>query len=355
MTLEALGFYPELETYQKSNQLEHLTIGRVSAEHKDLYEVKTLSGDYDCELLGNIRFSATDRSDLPAVGDWVAISEYDTGKALIHAIYPRKTLLERAAAGKTGQTQIIATNVDIGFIVQSVNRDFNINRIERYMTLCFNAGIEPVIIISKTDLLSNEETDALKAEIRKRIETIPIIMFSNISKDGLNDIKSLLATGKTFCLLGSSGVGKSTLINSLTGTDTMQTGEISQTTDRGKHVTTSRSLIVLETGGILIDNPGIREVGVAGAESGLTETFSDLASLVEECKFSDCTHTTEKGCAVLKAVDEGVISEADYINFQKMSREIEHFGATVAERRKKDKNFGKMVKQVKKVKKGKHY
>jgi len=352
MILEALGYNSELESHRKAQNLEQFAVGRVATEHKERYIVRTEAGEFDCELIGNLRFSATDRYALPAVGDWVALSEYDAGKALIHAIYPRTSILERQAVGKYGQTQIIATNVDTGLIVQSVNRDFSINRLERYLTICHNANIDPVIVLSKTDLLDSESLNDIEAEIRQRIDAAPLILLSNVSLAGLDAIRSVLAFGKTFCMLGSSGVGKSTLINRLAGWDAMATGAISDTIDRGRHVTTSRSIIVLESGGILIDNPGIREVGVADAEPGLAITFQDIVELADQCHFRDCTHTSEKGCAVIAAVKSGELLQEDYDNFQKMAREIEHFGSTVAERRKKDKNFGKMVKQAKKHKKG---
>ncbi|WP_111710087.1 ribosome small subunit-dependent GTPase A [Lutibacter citreus] len=347
MTFEDLGYKAELEKYRKEQGLDSFEIGRVILEHKDRYIVKTKNTEYDSELIGNLRFTANSKNDLPAVGDWVAISEYDENKALIHSVYPRHSVLERKAVGKLGQTQIIATNIDYALIVQSVNRDFNINRIERYLTICHASKIEPIIVLSKIDLIEKSELDIILENINKRIKGISIIAISNQSQIGLNKIKSKLKKGKTYCLLGSSGVGKSTLINNLVGEKLMITGEISESINRGKHITTHRELIVTENG-ILIDNPGMREVGITNSTAGLEITFDEILELSHKCKFNDCTHTNEKNCAILKAVEKGEIDTDSYLNFLKMEREKDFFESSLEERKKKDKNFGKMIKNFKK-------
>jgi ribosome biogenesis GTPase len=354
MTLKELGFNRSLEDFRKEQNLDPFGIGRVISEHKDRYTVKTDSKELESELVGNLRFTARDRNDLPAVGDWVAISEYDEEKAIIHSVFPRKSILERKAVGKLGQTQIIATNIDFGIIVQSVNRDFNINRLERYLTICNASGIEPIIVLSKIDLIDSRELDELLSKVKKRIKNVPIYAISNESQFGIEEIKSKLIKGNTYCLLGSSGVGKSTLINTLTGEELMETKEISQSIDRGKHVTSHRELIVMENG-ILIDNPGMREVGIADATDGLEITFEEIIELSKDCRFKDCTHTTEVGCAVIKAVESGEIDGSSYDNYLKMEREKEHYESTLAEKRKKDKDFGKMIKNVKKDRKQNKY
>jgi ribosome biogenesis GTPase len=354
MTLKELGFNRSLEDFRKEQNLDPFGIGRVISEHKDRYTVKTDSKELESELVGNLRFTARDRNDLPAVGDWVAISEYDEEKAIIHSVFPRKSILERKAVGKLGQTQIIATNIDFGIIVQSVNRDFNINRLERYLTICNASKIEPIIVLSKVDLINSGELDELLSKVKKRIKNVPIYAISNESQFGIEEIKSKLIKGNTYCLLGSSGVGKSTLINTLTGEELMETKEISQSIDRGKHVTSHRELIVMENG-ILIDNPGMREVGIADATDGLEITFEEIIELSKDCRFKDCTHTTEVGCAVIKAVESGEIDGSSYDNYLKMEREKEHYESTLAEKRKKDKDFGKMIKNVKKDRKQNKY
>jgi ribosome biogenesis GTPase len=347
MTLEDLGYNQELGAYRKVNNLDSFGIGRVISEHKDRYTVKTEDDEFDCELIGNLRFTARNRNELPAVGDWVSISEYDEGKALIHAVFPRKSILERKAVGKLGQTQIIATNIDFGLIVQSVNRDFNINRLERYLTICNASKIEPIIVLSKVDLIEKKKLEEIINQIKERIKNVLIFPISNPTQIGIDPLKSTLIRGYTYCLLGSSGVGKSTLINALTGTSLMDTGEISESIDRGKHVTSHRELVVLDNG-ILIDNPGMREVGITDIAGGLEMTFDEIWHLAQDFKYSDCTHTNENGCAVLDAIEKGELDADSYTNFMKMEKERLHFEANVQERKRKGRDLGKMIKSMKK-------
>lgn len=349
MTLEDLGYTAVLENYRKEHGLDSFGIGRVISEHKERYVVKNTENEYDGEIIGNLRFSASSRADFPAVGDWVVISAYDENKVLIHSVLPRKTSIERQAVGKQGEKQIIATNIDHALILQAVDRDFNLNRIERYLTICHAAKVEPIIILTKTDLIDNRQQKELVDELQKRIQQAPVIPLSNESQQGIEILKGYLKKGKTYCLLGSSGVGKSTLINNLMGMEVMATTAISERIHRGKHTTTHRELIVTEKG-ILIDNPGMREVGITDSSDGLDMTFDAIIELSAQCKFSDCTHTTEIDCAVLDALNRGEIDRPSYDNYLRMEREKEHFELTVAEKRKKEKDFGKIVKEFKKRK-----
>ncbi|MCB9304066.1 MAG: ribosome small subunit-dependent GTPase A [Lewinellaceae bacterium] len=355
MTLEDLGYHTELENYRKDNNLSSFEVGRVISEHKERYVVKTVSKEYDAEIIGNLRFTAQKRSDFPAVGDWVAISEYEDDKALIHHIFPRKTIVERQAVGKHGEKQIIATNIDYGLLVQAVDRDFNINRLERYLTICHTSNIEPIIVLNKIDLIDKDRLDELENKVKDRIEKIPVISISNETQTGIDELKELIKKGKTYCLLGSSGVGKSSLLNTLMGEEMMKTDLISESTSKGRHITSHREMMVLKDGGIVIDNPGMREIGIADAEIGLEITFEKIINLSKQCKFKDCTHTNEIKCAVLEAIEKGEIDSSLYENYQKMVKEEKHYEATVAEKRKKDKDFGKMIKQFKKSRKSNKY
>lgn len=348
MTLQDLGYSPDLETHRQENGWASFSVARVISEHKERYMVKTAEEEFDAEILGNLRYTAQNRSDFPAVGDWVAISEYDDGKALIHGVFPRKSIIERQAIGKKADKQIIATNIDQAFIVQAVDRDFSLNRFERYITICNASKVEPIIILSKTDLIDEESLSTLIETVKQRIKHVSVFAISNQSQKGIEELKATIEKGKTYCLLGSSGVGKSSLLNSLLGEDLMKTNTINEHIQRGRHVTTHRELKVFETGGILIDNPGMREVGITESGSAIEATFETIAELASNCRFKDCTHTHEKGCAILEAIENGELDEALYQNYLKMHREQEHFSATLAEKRKKDKDFGKMIKDFKK-------
>ena len=349
MTLEELGYTDAIDKHRKEHGLESFEVGRVVSEHKERYAVKTPEKEFDAELIGNLRFTAANRYDFPAVGDWVAFTEFDEGKALIHALYPRKSKLERKAVGKAGQVQLIATNVDYGFIVQAVDRDFNVNRLERYLTICYAAKIQPLIVLSKTDLTSASDLESLIAQVKQRIKEVPVIPVSLTG--GYEKLKPHIKSGLTYCLLGSSGVGKSTLLNSLSGKEQMLTGEISSSVNKGRHVTSHRELFVLENGGILIDNPGMREVGITDAGEGLNNTFNSIMDFAEDCLFPDCTHIHEKDCAVLEALAKGEIDQDSYSNYQKMEKEKKHFESDALERKKKDKDLGKVIKEFKKHRK----
>ena len=350
MKLEHFGYNDNIKKLRIQHNLLAFEIGRIISEHKERYIVKTEKGEFDAEITGNLRYTANTREDFPAVGDWVAISEYDDDKVLIHAIFPRRTIIERQAVGKQGEKQIIATNIDFAFIVQAVDRDFNINRIERYLTICNTSNVKPIIILNKIDLINDTDLTDLISKVQERVKQVPIIAISNKSQKGIERVKGYIVKGKTYCLLGSSGVGKSSLLNTLSGKQLMKTNTISTSTNKGRHITSHRELIILENGGIIIDNPGIREVGIADSVGGLEKTFEKIVELSKNCKFKDCTHTIEIDCAVIEAVVNEEIDKLFYENYLKMKREKEHFESTVSEKRKKDKDFGKMVKQFKNLK-----
>ncbi len=348
MKLENFGYNDKLQELRVENNLSDFEIGRVIAEHKERYIVKTEQGEFDAEITGNLRFSSKSREDFPAVGDWVVLTIHDSDFAIIHSILPRHSVISRQAVGKFGEIQIIETNIDYAFLVQAVDRDFNINRLERYLTICNSSKVKPIIVLTKTDLINEQKITEIAGSIKQRINDILVFAISNETQDGLEALKMSIEKGKTYCMLGSSGVGKSTLLNNLSGATLMKTDTISKSTNKGRHITSHRELIVLENGGILIDNPGMREVGIADTAIGLETTFDRIISLSQKCKFKDCTHTNEIGCAVLDAVEKGEIDKKSYENYLKMEREKAHFESTIEERRKKDKEFGKMIKNYKK-------
>ena len=348
MKLDDLGYNDKIEKSRIENNLEDFEIGRVISEHKERYIVKTEKGEFEAEITGNLRFSAKGREDFPAVGDWVALTIYDSGFSIIHGILPRFSIISRQSVSQFGEIQIIATNIDYAFLIQAVDRDFNINRLERYLTICYSSDVSPIIVLSKTDLIDEQRMNGILNDIKLRIKNVPVIAISNETQNGYEAIKKTIEKGKTYCMLGSSGVGKSTLLNNLSGRTIMRTDTISQSTNKGRHVTSHRELIILENGGILVDNPGMREVGIADTTSGLEITFDKIVSLSQNCKFKDCTHTRETGCSILEAVEKGDIDKNSYENYLKLEREKAHFELTVVEKRKKDKELGKIIKNYKK-------
>lgn len=344
MKTEDFGYNKEIEKLRIENNLTEFGIGRVISEHKERYVVITEKGETEAEVTGNLRFSATGREDFPAVGDWVALIKYDD-LSIIHKILPRNSIISRQAVGQYGEIQIIATNIDFALLVQSVDRDFNINRLERYLSICYSAKVKPVIVLTKTDLIAEQKKNEIIDSINHRLIDIQVVAVSSETENGYEALYHLIEKGKTYCMLGSSGVGKSTLLNNLTGRTVMKTDTISQSTNKGRHITSHREMVVLENGGILIDNPGMREVGIADSSSGLETTFDHILSFSDKCRYHDCTHTSEAGCSVIEAVERGEIDKNAYENFLKMGREKLHFETTVAEKRKKDKIIGKVIKK----------
>lgn len=348
MRTEDLGFNKQLEQFRMENKLSENEIGRVVAEHKERYVVMTTAGEFEAEITGNMRFAARSREDLPAVGDWVALTIYEGDLAIIHKILPRFSVLKRQSVGYFGEVQVIAANIDFAFLVQAADRDFNLNRLERYLTLCYSAKVEPIIVLTKTDLVDEVRMAEIMERIKNRIPNVLQIAVSNETHAGYEKIKKTLEKGKTYCMLGSSGVGKSTLINNLSGKTILETGPISLHTGKGRHVTTHRELVLLENGAIMIDNPGMREVGIADSAGGLETAFDQMLSFSEHCKFKDCTHTQETGCAVLEALEKGNIDRDAYENYLKLAREKAHFETSAAEKRKKEKIFGRIIKDYNK-------
>lgn len=330
-------------------------LARVIVEHRERYIVQSSEGIFQAEITGNIRFAARSRSDFPAVGDWVRITKMDRETAIILEIFPRKTILSRQAVGKQGEEQVIAANIDAAFIVQAVGHDFNMNRLERYLSICHAAGITPVMLLTKIDLAEKNELDELSAKIVQRQPGLSVFAVSNETGVGLNALQNSLITGMTYCFLGSSGVGKSTVINRLLNEEVLQTAEISASTSKGKHTTTHRELFRLENGSFVIDTPGMRELGMTSESGGIERTYDQIGELAKNCRYGDCTHTEEKGCAVKTAVENGELAEEVYENYLKLKREQEHFSSTVHDKKREGKIFGKIVKEALKERKRNKY
>lgn len=344
MKLNNLGLTGELKVHISKEDLTEFSVGRISQEHRERYVVSDGEKDYDAEVTGNLRFSARSRTDFPAVGDWVIMKIYDSDKAIIYKILPRKSILARQAVGKTGEIQIIATNIDVAFIVQAINNNFSINRLERYLAICYSGNIEPVMVISKTDLSTDEKIRSAIDILERRDKNVKYLQLSNVTLEGLDQIMKFIQKGRTYCLVGSSGVGKSTLINNLLKKNILKTGHISESTNRGRHITEHRELLILENGGIIIDTPGMRELGMTDDAEGIRTTFREITDISRNCRFPDCKHINETGCAVIEALNNGIIESDSYENYMKIMKEQERFQSTVAEKRKKDKVFGKMIK-----------
>ncbi|MCE5347691.1 MAG: ribosome small subunit-dependent GTPase A [Bacteroidales bacterium] len=348
MTLTDLGLTDEITSYIKNNNLSDFALGRVTQEHRERYVVSTGENEYDAEITGNLRFSANSRAEFPSVGDWVIMTIYDSNLAIINKILPRKSVLERQSIGKFGEKQIISTNIDTAFIIQSIDNNFNINRLERYLTICYSANIEPILVISKIDLSSRDDIQNATKKLEIRDKKVKYILLTNLTQQGLDQILEILQKSKTYCVIGSSGVGKSTLINNLLKKNILKTGQISQSTNKGRHITEHRELFVLANGGIIIDTPGMRELGVTDNIEGIKTTFQEIFDLSLKCKFSDCKHIDESGCAVIEALNNGTIDKDSLDNFFKIQSDQQRFQTTIVEKHKKDKAFGKMLKNYKK-------
>ncbi|TYA71602.1 ribosome small subunit-dependent GTPase A [Seonamhaeicola marinus] len=350
MKLQQLGYNKEVEHHWNKSDHEEFILGRVLLVHKDRYIVGTEKGDLSAEITGNMRYTATSSLDFPAVGDWVALIAYDAYTSIIHKILPRHSLITRKAAGNAKQSQVIGANIDYALIVQEVGRDFNINRIERYLAICNTSNIQPIVILNKIDLIENDALLLLIEKVKQRLGDIPILTISAYKESALVELEKIVLKGKTYCLLGSSGVGKSTLVNVLAKKERMSTKNISSQSKRGQHTTTHRELITLNAGGILIDTPGMREIGM-DSSNGMQKTFEKIIHYSQFCKFNDCSHTVELGCAVKEAIQKGELHIETLENYLRLEREKEHFEESIAQKRKKDKDFGKMVKRMKNIKK----
>jgi ribosome biogenesis GTPase / thiamine phosphate phosphatase len=323
MSLESLGWNSSLEQFFVTHRADGLCPARVLEEHRERYLIETESGVLSAEVTGKLRFTATSRLDFPTVGDWVAIQSAPSGDlAVIHAVLPRKTVFLRKVAGEVTEAQPVAANVDTILVVTDADTDFNLRRIERYLMLVFESGAEPVIVVNKADLVSDIDQRVLDlAEAAPGVLVFPV---SAVTGQGFGPLSDSLAAGKTVALIGSSGVGKSSIINRLLGEERIKTNEVRESDGRGRHTTTFRQLILLPTGAIVIDTPGMREIQLWGDEESLAGTFEDVEQLTLRCRFSDCTHNSEPGCAVQAALNDGTLHEDRYESYRKLRKELRH-------------------------------
>ena len=334
-----------------SKLIDH-QIARVITVHKDSYTINNGKGDVSAEVTGKLMFSAESPLDYPATGDWVIAQYFDKNSfAIISEIVTRKSILKRKTSGKNIEFQLIVTNIDTGLIVQSLDTNYNLRRLERYLVMVNESDIQPVVLLSKSDLLPVDEIDKKITEIQALIPDIRIVPFSNKDQTGLQHVKELLVPWKTYCLLGSSGVGKTTLINNLQDEVRLKTHSVRKKDGKGRHITTRRQLINLKNGAIIIDTPGMRELGNFAVDTGIHSTFDEIAELSNQCRYNDCSHTQEQDCSILAALKDGIISQERYQNFIKLNKESAFYEMSYLEKKRKDKKFGKFVKSVMKEKK----
>ncbi len=347
MDLRTLGFDQWFQDKRAEALRPDCTVARVTAVHRDSYLVRNEISEVLAELAGNFVYSAESTIDLPSVGDWALVQYHNADTfAIIHGLLPRKSFLRRKTPGKKIDFQMIAVNIDAALIVQSCDFDFNLRRLERYLVMANEGHIEPILLLTKSDLVTTEKLEQRITEVRRANIKCKVFPLSNVSGFGLDRVRQLLEPGKTYCLVGSSGVGKTTLLNHIIGRDVFETNTVRARDGKGKHTTAQRQLIVIDQGAMLIDTPGMRELGNISVSSGLEESFPDIWSLSKTCRFANCTHTREVGCALLAAVENGTLPADRYKSFLKLMKESEYYELSYIEKRRKDRKFGQFIKSA---------
>jgi ribosome biogenesis GTPase len=350
--LEALGFDAWFQERRPAGSPPGCAPARVTAVNRDRYLIHDAQGEVPAEVSGAFRFSIEASTEMPCVGDWASVVTHNNrGLAILHALFPRKSLLRRKTPGKQIDYQLVAANVDVAFLVQSCDANFNLRRLERYLAMVHEAHIEPRMLLTKSDLLAAAEVEQRIAAVGQTAPSLAVLAVSNETGAGLAELDRVLESGKTYCLLGSSGVGKTTIINRLVSQARFATGPVREYDGRGRHTTARRQLIVLESGAMLIDTPGMRELGTIAMGDGIDESFADIVTLTASCRFSDCTHTQETGCALLAAVERGDLDRARYESYLQLRLESDFHEMSYLERRRKDRDFGRMIKSAMKHRK----
>ncbi len=305
---------------------------RITLEQRGLYHVWLAPGEQTAVLSGRLRYEASGRGDLPAVGDWVMVSAAERHRATIHAVLPRFSKFSRKAAGFTTDEQIVAANIDAVLLVMALGHDFNLRRLERYLILAWESGANPLIVLSKADLC--EDVDQYVHAIKGIAAGVPIFAISALTGAGVDALYRQMQPGETVVLLGSSGAGKSTLSNALLGADMQAVQAVRGKDERGRHTTTARQLLRLQSGALLIDTPGMRELQLWDADDGMAETFADIQALALQCQFRDCKHQHEPGCAIIRVLSDGTIDADRYQNYVKLQRELAYLARREDERLK---------------------
>ena len=305
----------------EATMYEGFYIGRVISQYTNIYKIITENGELSAEVSGKFRFKTTRVSDYPAVGDFIMVDRLgnEGGNAIIHHILTRKSAFIRKAAGTSNDEQIVASNIDSIFICMALNNDFNIRRVERYLGIAWDSGAGPVIVLTKSDLCDNLAEKL--SELDSVAIGVDVIVTSSMIEDGYLSVNDYIHPGKTVAFIGSSGVGKSSLINKIIGEDTIETKE-TRSDDKGRHTTTRREMFILPDGGVLIDTPGMREIGIESAD--LSKTFADIDDMATRCKFTDCTHTNEPKCAVQEAINQGLLSSDRFESYLKLKKEAKY-------------------------------
>jgi ribosome biogenesis GTPase len=341
--LEDLGWTPRFAEAFEPYRARHLSPARVSLEHTHIYRVLSPEGERLARVAGRLRHDAAGREDFPAVGDWVAIETPASGDATtrIRAVLPRATRFVRRAAGNPTEPQVVAANVDIVFLVSGLDGDFNPRRIERYLVTAWDSGASPVIVLNKADLV--DDVEALVREVERIGQGVPVEAVSARRPDSMDRLRVHLGPGRTAALLGSSGVGKSSIANALIGEERLRTRDVRESDSRGRHTSTSRQMVLLTGGGILIDTPGMRELQLWDTGEAVAGTFTDIDAIAPDCRFRDCRHTSEPGCAVTAAVTAGTLPAERLESFRKLQAEQKHQAAQQDERARLDiKRAGKI-------------